>query len=102
MVEPLLPADLDFRAQIESEWGENGATGVFASRGGEAVGYLFGRPQAIGWFTVGIGGHALRGDAEQARDLYAAAASAWVEAGRLAISPSCQRQTTRSSTRGSA
>ena len=78
--EPLLPA-VDFRAQIESEWRIDGANGVFASSGGEAVGYLFGRPQAHGWFTVGIGGHALRGDAEQARDLYTAAAAAWVDAG---------------------
>ena len=78
--EPLLPS-VDFRAQIESEWRTEGASGVFASHGGEAVGYLFGRPQAFGWFTVGIGGHALRGDAEQARDLYAAAAATWVDAG---------------------
>lgn len=80
--EPLLPADVDFRAQIESEWHVDGASGVFASRAGESVGYLFGRPQtALGWFTVGIGGHALRGDAEQVRDLYAAAAARWVDAG---------------------
>jgi predicted N-acetyltransferase YhbS len=79
--EPLLPAEVDFRAQIESEWRTDGASGVFASRGGEGVGYLFGRPQSFGWFTVGIGGHALRGDPEQIRDLYAAAAARWVDAG---------------------
>ena len=83
VAEPLLP-EVDFRAQIESEWLSDGASGVFASRDGEAVGYLFGRPQATGWLTVGIGGHALRGDAEQARDLYAAAAAAWVDAGHTA------------------
>ena len=43
-------------------------------------GYVFGRPWK-GRFTVGIGGHALRGDAEHARDLYAAAAGRWVEEG---------------------
>ena len=80
IAEPLLPT-VDFRAQIESEWCVDGASGVFASRGGETVGYLVGRPQAFGWFTVGIGGHALRGDAEEARDLYATAAAAWVDAG---------------------
>ena len=37
-------------------------------------------PTAHG-LTVGIGGHAVTGDAEHARDLYAAAAAAWVEAG---------------------
>jgi GNAT superfamily N-acetyltransferase len=84
LAEPLLPADVDFRAQIESEWRVDGASGVFASRGGDAVGYLVGRPQQTGWLTVGIGGHALRGDAEYARDLYAAAAAAWVDAGHMA------------------
>jgi ribosomal protein S18 acetylase RimI-like enzyme len=79
--EPLLPVDVDFRAQIESEWGIDGASGVFASHGAEAVGYLFGRPQSLGWFTVGIGGHAVDGDAEVARDLYAAAAGPWFDAG---------------------
>ncbi len=75
--EPLLPADVDFRAQIEREWRVDGASGVISPRG-----YLFGRPDRHGWFTVGIGGHAVRGDAEHARDLYAAAAARWVEAGR--------------------
>jgi GNAT superfamily N-acetyltransferase len=84
LAEPLLPEDVDFRAQIESEWRDEEASGVFASRGGEAVGYLFGRPQKTGWLTVGIGGQALRGDAEQARDLYATAARAWVDAGHTA------------------
>jgi GNAT superfamily N-acetyltransferase len=79
--EPLLPAAVDFRAQIESEWGADGASGVFASDGGRPVGYLVGRPLSTGWLTVGIGGHALRGDPERARDLYAAAAGPWFEAG---------------------
>jgi GNAT superfamily N-acetyltransferase len=74
--EPLLPADVDFRAQIEREWGVDGAGGVISEHG-----YLVGRPDSHGSFTVGIGGHALRGDAEHARDLYAAAASDWVDAG---------------------
>src|SRR5258708_30303961 len=78
--EPLLPAEVDFRAQIEGEWSADGASGVFASRGDVAVGYLFGRPQATGWFTVGIGGHAVEGDAQGARDLYGAAAGARVAA----------------------
>jgi GNAT superfamily N-acetyltransferase len=81
--EPLLPAEVDFRAQIEGEWSADGASGVFASRGDEAVGYLFGRPQKTGWFTIGIGGHIVEGDAEVARDLYAAAAGAWVDAGHM-------------------
>ena len=39
--EPLLPADVDFRAQIESEWAVDGAAGVISDRG-----YLFGRPMS--------------------------------------------------------
>lgn len=74
--EPLLPADVDFRTQLESEWSEEGASGVFSQNG-----YLFGRPVAGRWFTVGIGGHAVEGDPEHARDLYAAAAARWVEDG---------------------
>src|SRR5438128_2984443 len=79
--EPLLPAEVDFSAQIESEWSADGGGGVFASDRRRRVGYLVGRPLSTGWLTVGIGGHALRGDAEVARDLYAAAASEWFEAG---------------------
>src|SRR5581483_2416127 len=73
--EPLLPGDVDFRAQVEKEWSVDGASGVFSERG-----YLFGRPDPHG-FTVGIGRHAVEGDAEHARDLYAAAAGGWVEVG---------------------
>src|ERR1044071_2170641 len=74
--EPLLPADVDFRAQIESEWSVEGASGVISANG-----YLFARPlpyvDGLTWMVSGIGGHALSGDAEHARDLYAAAAAAW-------------------------
>jgi GNAT superfamily N-acetyltransferase len=74
--EPLLPADVDLRAQVEKEWRVEGASGVISPRG-----YLFGAPVPQRWFTVGIGGHAVAGDAEHARDLYGAAAAAWVDAG---------------------
>jgi GNAT superfamily N-acetyltransferase len=74
--EPLMPAEVDFRAQVESEWTAEGASGVISRHG-----YVFGRPDSRGWFTVGIGGHAVAGDAEHARDLYAAAAGTWLEAG---------------------
>ena len=74
--EPLLPADVDFRAQVEREWGVEGACGVISG-----AGYLFGRPDSFDSFTAGIAGHAVRGDAEHTRDLYAAAAADWVDAG---------------------
>src|SRR5205807_9962279 len=59
-VEPLLPADVDFRAQIESEWHVEGASGVIALRGDDAVGYLVGRPLPFGSpeaLITGLGGH---------------------------------------------
>ncbi len=84
-VELTLPDDVDVRAQLVGEWSAEGASGVFASRGGEAVGYLVARPVRSGggtWMIAGIGGHALEGDAEVARDLYGAAAGRWVEEGQ--------------------
>jgi GNAT superfamily N-acetyltransferase len=78
-VEPLLPADVDFRAEVEKEWSADGASGVFSPRG-----YLIGSPQQKGhasWMWMGIAGHAVEGDAEHARDLYAAAAQRWVDEG---------------------
>jgi GNAT superfamily N-acetyltransferase len=82
-VEPLLPSEVDFRAQIESEWGVDDASGVISERG-----YLVARPMPYGgkgltWMLAGIGGHALLGDAEHARDLYAAAAATWYDAGHV-------------------
>src|SRR5579884_3218702 len=74
-----LLAEVDFHAQVESEWSADGASGVFSPHG-----YLIGSPQKKGgatWMWIGIGGHAVAGDAELARDLYAAAAGRWVEDG---------------------
>jgi predicted N-acetyltransferase YhbS len=82
-VEPVLPSEVDFRGQIESEWGVDGASGVISRDG-----YLLARPFAyagggLTWMVAGIGGHAVAGDPERARDLYAAAAAQWVEAGHV-------------------
>ena len=82
-VEPLLPADVDFRAQIEGEWGGGGASGVISEGG-----YLVARPMPYGsrgltWMLAGIGGHAVLADPEYARDLYAAAAAIWHDAGHV-------------------
>jgi GNAT superfamily N-acetyltransferase len=83
--EPLLPNVTDFRAEIEREWGADGAAGVFASRGGEPVAYLIARPLPYAgsgtWMLAGIAGHAIEGDPETIRDVYAAAAGVWTEAG---------------------
>jgi proline iminopeptidase len=83
--EPLLP-EADARARLESEWGADGASGTIAYRGDEPAGYLVARPVPAGagtWMFAGIGGHAVAGDRELARDLYAAAAGPWAEAGHL-------------------
>ena len=80
-VEPLLPDDVDFAAEIEKERDE--LPGVVALEGDEVVGYLVGkrREDHVGphvWSY--IAGHSVR-DPELTRDLYGAVADAWVEAG---------------------
>ena len=82
--EPLLPELRDPLAAVEADWRTEDASGVFASRGGEPVGYLIAAPTAIAnlsWMRVWIAGQAIRGDREAMRDLYAAAAQRWVDEG---------------------
>ena len=77
--EPLLPGDVDFRAEVEQEWRQEGASGVFSGDG-----YLIAAASAfagISWLRIGIAGHALEGDRERMRDLYAVAAQRWVDEG---------------------
>jgi ribosomal protein S18 acetylase RimI-like enzyme len=85
--EPLLPAAFEdpaaARGAVEDAWGAEGASGAVATRDGEVVGYLVGAPRAASWgpnVWVETAGHAVR-DAETLRDLYGAAAAAWVDAG---------------------
>src|SRR2546430_605688 len=85
--EPLLPDGSDFRAEVEREWRKEGASGVVATSRDKTVAYLFGSPRAYGdlgtWMVVGIAGHAVEGDTELVRDLYANSAAAWVEASHM-------------------
>ncbi len=85
--EPLLPESRDFAAEIEREWRADGASGVFASGGGSAVGYLIASPKLMGggasWMQAGVAGLAIDGEAEPMRDLYAAAAQRWVDDGHM-------------------
>jgi GNAT superfamily N-acetyltransferase len=77
--EPLLPADVDFRAEVEREWRQEGASGVFAGNA-----YVIAAPQTfptMSWMRVGVAGQAIEGDRERMRDLYAAASQRWVEDG---------------------
>jgi len=78
--EPLLPAEVDFRAEVEALWAKEGASGAFAEDG-----YVLGtRLEDRRWgpnIWVETAGHAV-GDPELLRDLYAFAAADWVENGR--------------------
>jgi ribosomal protein S18 acetylase RimI-like enzyme len=82
--EPLLPDITDFRAHVEGEWRADGASGWFALDENEPVGYLIGAPRGEVWgegnVWVGLAGHAVR-EPETVRDLYQAAAEAWVDHG---------------------
>ena len=82
--EPLLPDLADFRPHVEEAAHAQGASGWVALAGGEVVGYLIGAPRADAWgegnVWVELAGHAVR-EAEIVRDLYAAAAEAWVDRG---------------------
>jgi ribosomal protein S18 acetylase RimI-like enzyme len=86
--EPLLPArfeDPDEAAsEISAAWRRAGASGAAARRDGRLVGYLIGAPRDTGiWgdnVWVEAAGHAAE-EPDGVRDLYASAASTWVESG---------------------
>jgi ribosomal protein S18 acetylase RimI-like enzyme len=72
------------RGAVEEAWNADGASGAVATLEGRVVGYLVGAPRTSPvWgpnVWVETGGHAVE-QAETLRDLYAAAAGAWVDAG---------------------
>jgi ribosomal protein S18 acetylase RimI-like enzyme len=83
--EPLLREQVDFRAELDKLLAREGASGAVAVRAGRVVGYVLGtrRDDSV-WGAntwVEAAGHAVE-EAEDARDLYAAAAERWVEEGR--------------------
>jgi ribosomal protein S18 acetylase RimI-like enzyme len=83
-VEPGLPANVDFRAEIEALWSMDERSGTAAIRAGELVGYLLGAHRDESWgpnMWVELAGHAVR-EPELVRDLYAVAAEEWVARGR--------------------
>ncbi len=90
VAEPLLPAEYEHperaREAIVEALGFSHADGVAATRGGRLEGYLLGMRKGDDWgpnVWVEPAGHAVR-DAEDVRDLYAAAAARWVADGRKA------------------
>jgi ribosomal protein S18 acetylase RimI-like enzyme len=85
--EPLLPDDVDFRAEIAALLENEDSSGVVARRDGRLVGYLIGAPRRDprwgdhnAW--IELAGHAVE-EAEDVRDLYGAAAGRWVEEGLM-------------------
>jgi ribosomal protein S18 acetylase RimI-like enzyme len=83
--EPLLPGDVDFRAEVEALWTKEGSNGAVALRDGRAAGYVLGsRLSDATWGPnawIELAGHAVD-ESEDVRDLYAFAAARWVEEGR--------------------
>ena len=84
-VEPGLPANVDYRAEIEALWALDERSGAAAFRDGALVGYLLGAHRDVeSWGSniwVEYAGHAVR-EPELVRDLYAVAAEEWVARGR--------------------
>jgi ribosomal protein S18 acetylase RimI-like enzyme len=83
--EPLLTEPADYRAEVDALWRGDEASGVVGTRDGRVVGYLLGiRKSDEVWgpnVWVEPAGHAVD-EAEELRDLYAAAAARWVDEGR--------------------
>ncbi len=77
--EPLLPAEIDFRAEVEALWQRDSAAGTGA-HGGYVLGFT--RPESAWGPNVWIeaAGHAAD-DPELVRDLYTAAATVWADQG---------------------
>jgi GNAT superfamily N-acetyltransferase len=88
LVEPLLSAVFEdpeaARGPLEAAWRAEGASGAAALEGDRLVGYVIGAPRpGSAWgpnVWVEASGHAAS-EPETIRDLYARAATAWVEAG---------------------
>jgi ribosomal protein S18 acetylase RimI-like enzyme len=87
--EPLLPERFEdpasAREELERAWRADGASGAAALRDGHVTGYLIAAPRDDDvWgenVWVEAAGHAVE-EVEDVRDLYAAAATRWVDEGR--------------------
>jgi ribosomal protein S18 acetylase RimI-like enzyme len=100
--EPLLPQRFEeppaAAEELAAAWHAEGASGAVALREGRLVGYLVGAPRELDVWGENVwieaAGHAAE-EAEDVRDLYAAAAARWVEEGRrrhYALVPATDRR----------
>ena len=88
---PLLPADYEddrlALVEVTAVWESESASGAVLTEGGEVTGYLLAAPKPSPVWGPNIwvesAGHAV-GEPEHIRDLYAAAATKWVDDGRIA------------------
>jgi GNAT superfamily N-acetyltransferase len=90
--EPLLPADVDTRAEVGELWAKQSASGTIADGG-----YVLGWPNPSDRWGPNVwieaAGHAAE-DPELVRDLYAGAATTWIERGlkaHYAVVPASDR-----------
>lgn len=89
--QPFLPSRYEdvgaAEAEVVAAWTAEGASGAVALRDGEVVGFLVGAPRTSPLWGPNVwveaSGQAVE-EAEVLRDLYAAAASRWVDEGRTA------------------
>jgi ribosomal protein S18 acetylase RimI-like enzyme len=83
--EPLLAKEIDFQAEIRGLLDTDGSSGVTAIRADRVAGYMLGTPKNEAMWGANVwvdyAGHAAE-EPELVRDLYAAAAAKWHEAGR--------------------
>jgi ribosomal protein S18 acetylase RimI-like enzyme len=82
----LLAEAPDLRHELEAALGAEGASGSVLLEDGAFRGYVIAAPQqltntGLTWMLVGFAGFALDGHPELTRDLYAHAATRWVEQG---------------------
>ncbi|MEU8225625.1 GNAT family N-acetyltransferase [Kribbella sp. NPDC048915] len=88
---PLLPADYEDERfaliEVTAAWETEGASGAVMVEGGELTGYLLAAPKPSSVWGPNIwaeaAGQAVR-EPEHIRDLYGAAATTWVDEGRIA------------------
>jgi GNAT superfamily N-acetyltransferase len=82
----LVAEEPDVRSELEETFRADGASGSVLFENGKLRGYLLGSPVTFGpisWMRASFADFSLDADAEVTRDLYAHAATRWVEDGHM-------------------